>query len=465
MAVRTQSLVPFTITSIPDRLTPIYVTDKRIVTTTAGTGAVVRLNRLQGATFSMDTPVTEISEMGAQFRVGGIDDLGESKFKLDFATVSIQNLAALTATTVLTGSGQVTNIGLTQFQNAQVDLIRLVADPTNTVFGTLYMQDCVIDDYAIDVKEKSMPMDTVNGRGPNATFFPGFVLPKTYVVQAADVSSNSIPITSVLGADEAPVQIYLPGSNTPPSYWQQNGSKYFLKVEQIPGAVLTNTPVRYTETASPAAQTVTYNSGTKVLAFPAGKLAAGDLIRLVFLSYNTDSFPLTVPANTPDTTERAAVAARLAPVKISANQLVRVQSASVKFSLKRDHVQGVGENAIVYGVPAIPDVSIDFDIKEYDLTLLSLLQTGSPNLTSQGGTIQNDFADLNYLTRVQLANAVPFSILVNDPFNVGVTLVSFTSPQIVVKGLDYSSSNKADNTVKVTALDITGNLTVSFTHP
>jgi hypothetical protein len=413
----------------------------------------------------MDTPVTEISEMGAQYRVGGIDELGEAKFKLEFAAVSMANLAALVGTTINTTSGATTSIGLTQFQTARVDLIRMVADPNNNIFGTLYLQDCVIDDYMVDVKEKSMPMDTLNGRGPNATFFPGFVQCKTYVVQSADVSSNSIPVSAVLGADEAPVQIYLPTSGTAPSYWQQNGSKWFLKVEQIPGANLANAPVRYTETASPAALTVTYNSSTKVLAFPTGSLTAGDLIRLVFWSYNTDQFPTSVPSSTPDTSERAAVSARLVPVKISTSQLSRVQSASVKFSLKREHVQGVGENSIIYGVPSIPDVTVDFDVKEYDLTLLSLLQTGSPNLSNAGGSIQNDFEDLNYITRIQLANAVPFDITVNDPFNVGVTLVKFDTPQLVVKGLNYSMTNKADNTVKITAIDIQGKLTISYTHP
>lgn len=474
MAVKTSAIIPFPVTSIPDRLTMLYVADPTRTTTTAGTGAVVRLNRVQSANFGMDTPVTEVSEMGTQSRVGGIDELGEAKWKIDFNAVNINNLAALTGKKINATAASVTTIGLTDFQTAKLDIIRLVADPQNNVFGTLYMQDCVIEDYTVDVKVKGLASESLSGKGPNATFFPGYIIPKVYVVQAADVTSNSIPLSGVLGADEAPVQIFTPAAGQPPSYWQQNGSSYFLKVEQVTaanagtivgGASGNVLATRYYESGSAAATTVTYNSGTKVLAFPSGAIAAGDVIRLVFCSYNTDSFPTSIPATAPDTADRAGITARVIPIKINALGTSRIQSASVKFSLKRDHVQGVGENTLIYGIPSIPDVTIDLDVKESDPSLVSLLSTGSKNLTGQGGTIANDFQDLNYATRYELANALPFEIDLLDPFSVGVTLAKYTTTQLVVKGIDYTMSNKSDNTVKVSAMDIIGTLNISYTHP
>lgn len=464
--------MPFSVTSIPERLSPVYVADKRVNTaTTGGTigAAAVRLNRVTGASFNFATPVMEVIEMGSQFRVGGVDDLGEATFKLDFNDVGINNMAAVTGTVVNTSSGSTTNIGLTQFQSAQIDIFRFVADPQNNIFGTLYLQDCIMEEYSVEAREKGVVTETVSGKGPNALFFPGFVVPKVYIVSATDVTNGYIDLSSFIGADEQPVQLYNPTSGNAPTYWQQNGSLYFLKVEQIKGAVLTNNPTRFYETTNaytpPAASTVTYTPATKHLAFPASTLTNGDMIRLVFLTYNNDTFPLTVPTTSPDTTDRPGIPSRIIPVNINSNQVHRVQSCSIRFSFRREHVQGVGENQIIYGVPSVPDVAITLDSKEYDNTVLAMLSTGSPNFTSAGGTIASDLQDLNYITRKELATAYPLSITLDDPFNVGTVLASYTSPQVVVKGVDFASTDRADNTLRFTAIDIIGNFVISFTHP
>lgn len=576
MAVKTQALAPFNPTSIPDRLTPLYVADKTKVTTTAGTGAVQRLGRLQSASFGESVPITEVSEMGAVNRVGGVDMLGEAKIQLAFNEVSIDNLAAITGTPVLSGAGQTTNIGITQFQAAQADIIRLAADAQNNVFGTLYLQDCIVNDYTFDVKSSGVASGQVSGMGPNATFFPGFIIPKAYVVQAADVTNGYINLASVLGADEAPVQIFLPlgisaptisgvtattggtilagsykyivtalngvgetgqsneitivttgstsantiswaavpgatgynvyrtavggatgtelkiasnvqavsfvdtapGSpagafpgtngtattNAPPSYWQQNGAVYFLKIEKVPQANLTAATTRYYEANTPNGKTATFTPWNNHLAV-SDTLVAGDVFRLTFCSYNTNSLPLTVPNSSPATT-RAGIAARSVIVNVNAGQIKRIQSTQIKFSFKKEHVNGVGEPSIIYGPASIPDVAITFDLKEYDNRVLSALSTGSANMSDAGGTIRNDFQELGYATRFELnpANALPFSVAVNDPFS-AATLLTLSCPQFVVKDIDYGSTNKADNTIKVNAMDIQGALTISYTHP
>lgn len=467
MAIKTSALVPFPVTSIPDRATPLWIADKTL--TTASTGSTVaakRLNRVQSATFGMGTDVTEVSEMGSLARVGGVDALGESTWKVELQAVGINNIASLCGIPVATTSGATTSLGLTEFQNAQIDFFRMVADPQEDIFGTLYLQDCIIDDYTVDVKEKGTITESLQGRGPNATFFPGFFVPKTYVVKAADVTAGYIDLTSVFGADEAPVEIYLPAAGTPPSYWQDNGAQYFLKIEKVPGASLAAAPVRYYEALPTSASVATYDHTLKHLTL-SDPLVAGDLIRLVFVSYNTDTFPTAVPFNTPDTTDRAAIADRLVPISIAAGQFKRVQSVSFKFSLKRDHVNGVGEKSIVYGVSQIPDVTISLDVKESDTSLLNQLQNASISNTSNGGTIKNDFLDLNYITRSQLdpANAISLVAAAYDPWAVNTVLATYSCAQMVVKKIDYASSNKADNTIKVDAEDIRGVLTVSYTHP
>jgi hypothetical protein len=467
MSIRTTALIPFPVTSIPDRNTPVLITDKSKVTaSTTTTAPVLRLNRLQSASFGMSTDVMEMSEMGTQNRVGGVDDLGEAKYKLEFEAVGINNLANLCGVPVSTTSGATTSIGLTQFQQAQIDFIRLVASGDENVFASMYLQDCIIDDYSVDVKEKGSITESFSGRGPNATYFPGFFIPKNYVVQSADVAAGYIPTASVLGADEQPVEIFIPATGQPPSYWQQNGSQYFLKIERIPGANTANAAVRYFENNPNNSHVATYDHTTGHLTL-SDTLVAGDLIRFVFCSYNTDCLPTAIPATTPDTTDRPGISSRLVPIKIGAGQFYRVQSVSMKFSLKRDHVQGVGENSIIYGVSSIPDVTVSFDVKESDMTLLNQLQNNTTVNTNNGGTIKNDFLDLNYLTRTQLdpANAIPFNVQTFDPYSVGEVLVAYNTPQLVVKDIDYASTNKADNTIKVSAIDIQGILNISFTHP
>lgn len=613
MSIRNTSLVPFKLTSIPDRYTAVYVADQTKVTASAGTGATTRLNRLQGGTFSMSTKVDDVVEMGATYRPGGIDNLGEIKWSLTWNAVGIGNLAALTGQTVPTNPGSSLTIGQTQINAATVDFFRLVGDAQGNIFGTLYMPDCIIDDYGVDAKESGMITENASGRGPAAVFFPGFIVPKTYLATATDVTNGYLSVGSILGADESIVQIFLPNQGAPPSYFQQNGASYFLKIEKVPGANLANPTTRYFEhevntfqspvtaptttyttpsgfaidtcqvgqqvslglgtanaeivTITAVAQAVNTNSGSSTVAsagsatitpasmagievgvtlhcvntagtnsenvqvtaittttftatfastktagflittaapsfqatfakthaigdsicgalsatsnyqgnaafiatgnklFLGEAITAGDLFRLHIMTYNTDSFPTAIPNSSPDTTDRAAVAARLVPLKINAATTNRVQSASYKMSLKRDHVNGLGETKNVYGISSVPDVAVDFDVKETDLSLLSQLQTGSKNLTTQGGTIQNDFEDLNYLTRVQLnaSTAVPSSISLFDPFDASKLLCTWSLPQMVVESIDYASSNKSDNTVKVKAMDIQGNLSVTYT--
>jgi hypothetical protein len=518
----------------------------------------------------------EVSEQGALNRVGFVDELGEAKFKLEMNAVSVNNLAHILGTPFdPTTSGQTFSVSVTDFNNARLDIMRMVADGQNNIYGSLYMQDGIIDDYTISAKTKGMATETINGRVPNATFFPGFFCPKTYLVSSADVTNGYLTVSNVIGTDEQPVEIYLPtvlttptsftatGSGTGgtiaagtyfyrmsavngigetlasiehsvtttgttssvalacstvtgatsyniyrgsdsgaetlydtsvsdtytdtgapthsnaaktlpflnttavPSYWQQNGAQYFLKIERIPGGSLTANPIRYYEANSPNGKTATYNHTNTHLTL-SDTLVDGDVFRLVFVSYNTDTVPTTVPANTTDSTQyqdRAGIPDRMIPININAAFIDRVQSADLKLSLKRDHVQGLGENTIIYGPTQIPDVELSFDIKETDLTLLSLLSTGSANLTSQGGTIANDWQDLNYITRVNLATIVPFSIVINDPYNVGTTLATYSCPQIVVKSIAYSSTNKSDNTVKVSASSVTGSMSVSYVVP
>lgn len=570
MSAPTSSIVPFSISSLPSRLTSVMVADKTTTTQSTGTtAAVLRLNRLQSASFDTKTPDVQVEEMGAQLRVGMLDELGEMSYKLEWADVGARNIANFLGVAFdPTAPGATFSAGLTEFQNASIDFIRLVADPKNNAFSTQYYQDCILDDFEVMGKNTGLVTNSVSGRGPNGVAAPGYFIPKIYAATSTDATNGYLSVDTILGSNEIPVEIYLPtavaipvglagtpttgtgtlaagtypyrvaarnkvgstlactavsvvlsltgeialswtassgatsydvyrggefiknvstnsytdnGSDTPnpailppgigttavPSYWQQNGAQYFLKIEKLPGGSLTATPVRYYEANSPNGKTATYNSGTGHLT-PSDPVVAGDVYRLVFFSYGCDSYPTTIPASSVDTLnfeDRAGVLGRTAPVTISAGEISRVTSLSIKFTLKRDHVQGMGENAIVYGVPAVPDVAISMTVKETDLEMLALLTTGSTELTSQGGTIASDWQDLNYLTRYGFATATPLVLKINDPFAVNSTLISYTCPQMAVTGPGYKSTQKADNEITLSAVETQGNLLLAATVP
>lgn len=588
----------------------LYVADQRIVATTTGTGAVARINRAQTLSLGLATGVTEITELGAKYRPGGIDDLGEVRWSISWNSVGIGNIASITSTVVPTAAGASVTIGADQINASTVDILRLIADNAGNVIGTFYAQDCITSDYRVEAAERGVVTETVSGSGPSAVIFPGFIIPKVYVAQAADVTAGYLSLGSILSASEQIVQIFRPGQGQPPSFYQQNGANYFLKIEKVPGGVLTNPPVRYFEhvysslqrattvgtiwvtpndfspgissvgnvvtfglgtaniesatvlqvastvntnsgsstatvgasTITPASMlgifpgvslqtvnangtnaetvTVTATTGTSFTAtFASTKTAgflittkapsiqvtlasthaagdginnkldaaqgqsgeatyvnatgrlylgdafvAGDAFRLVIMSYNTDTSLPTVIPNNPDTTDRPGVNTRLTPLKINGLNANRVSRASFAMSLRRDHVNGIGEPAIVYGISGVPDVAIDMDVRETDLSLLNQLAWGTKNLSSQGGTIANDFQDLNYVTRLNLANAVPASITLSDPFDATKTLCTWNSPQVVTTDITYSSTGRADNTVRITARDITGNFTITATN-
>lgn len=612
MAVRTTSIVPFSVNNIPDRFTPVFVSDDTAVATTAGTGATKRLNRLQSASFSMATGLVDVVEMGAKYRPGVIDDLGELTWNASWNAVGINNLAAITGTAVPTAAGASVTISADQINNSSVDFIRLVAGSDGNVFGTLYCQDCITLDYRVEAAERGVVTETASGRGPSAVFFPGYVIPKVYVASAGDVSAGYLSIASILSASEQIVQIFNPALGQAPSFYQQNGANYFLKIEKVPGAVTTNPLVRYFEntwagvqtaiavatqyttpnalsnqsiqvgskitmglgtanvetvtvlavasqantnsaastatvgasTITPASMlgivqaatlqvvnadgsnpetiTVTSVTGTTFTAtFASTKAAgflitskspsfqaaftkthaigdsitpqlnaqqggngyatynpttqriylgdafvAGDAFRLVIMSYNTDtSLPTSIPTTSPDTTDRPAVSTRFTPIKIGLANVNRASRAHMALTLRRDQVQGIGENAIAYGVSGVPDVAVDIDVRETDIGFLSQLATGSRNLTSQGGTIANDFQDLNYITRAGIVTAQAGTIALYDPFNASRILCTWSVPQVVVTDIAYASTSRADNTIRVTARDAIGNMSVTSTNP
>lgn len=429
--------------------------------------------RTESITTSLQTPTTPVIELGTNFDIGEFDDLGESKIALTNYDVGPTVISLLTGVPVNITSASVTTFGFNQLQSANIDLVRQFADPNGNVFASMFMCDNILEEFGFSLKAKSVAMENYNLMGFNMMMFRGYFITKAYVVQAGDVAGNSFAITSLLGANEAPVAIPVPTAGQPASYWVQRGCISFMKIERYrsgQGFTL------YTESSgAPSAKGIAqYASGPKTLTFFAGDLVLGDVFYLTFASYGSnvvkDDFNNAVnfsviPTNTVDTSDPIAVSTRLTPFTISAANVPRGQQLDMKMSLKRERAEGIGDVTGVYGPPDAPTVSVTLDVKATDQKLLALLQTGSQLGTGDGGTLAGDFFDPNLMTRNQLVSATPIVATINDPRNAGVVVKTYTIPTAVMKSFDDTASNKAAVTRKFSGVDRVGNISVSYTHP
>lgn len=202
-----------------------------------------------------------------------------------------------------------------------------------------------------------------------------------------------------------------------------------------------------------------YNSNTKKFRF-GDELGTGDSIRALFSSFQTNSTPSQVGVTSLDTTSLPGVPGRDTPVTISAFQIPRVQSASIKVTISRKQVQGCGEDEIVYGTAGVPKIDYSLDVLKTDNQLLSLFSSGSTDMAAVG-----DVFPIDYIVRYQLANPQSFLVQIKNPNNNGQVIKSYTGTQPVFGTFSEAGSSEAELTQKFSGQDYAGALTISATTP
>ena len=475
MGISTTAIPPSTpVTEIPSRFSPIYVVNKTgviagIANSTTTNSICAQLFRADTAEAQHDTPTTPVEELGTNFHVGEYDDIADAKLHINSYDVGPTNISLLTGKAIDTVSTHVTHFGFNDLATAVVDVHRQFADPNGNVFASMFMSDLVISEFGFDLKKKSAAMEDYQLQGFNMMLFRGFTQTKIYNVLSGDQTAGFFVISGILGTDEQAVALNIPSGGQPASYWIQRGCYNFLKIERYrPGVGF----LRFKEVLSTptVTGTVLYTPGTFKLTFfgtgPTGDINTGDIFFLSYGTYKTNVANYkTIPTTTADSSDPVAVPTRLTPFTIAANNVSKGSALSMKMALKRDRAEGIGDVDGVYGPPNAPEVQISLDVNTTDMALNSLMQTGSPLGTDNGGTVAGDYVDPNYWTRVQLGTATPVVAVLYDPRASNVAVKTYTIPTAVFKSYANTSSTKGVVTSKYSGMDRVGNVDVAYTHP
>jgi hypothetical protein len=464
------------VTEIPGRFSPLVVVDKRnianITTSTATSAQLAYLPRAESASHDFNTPLQDVVELGANFRVGDYDDIPENKISISNYDVGPTAISLITGKMV--ASTGTTTFGFNELNEANVDIIRQFADPNGNIFYSEYMGDHVIEEYDASLKAKSASMETYSLVGFNTAGFRGQIQCKAYIAQSADATAHSFSISSILGANEAPYPIPIPSGSSPASYWVQTGRINFLKIERWRPSTGFIRLSEVATTGAVAAGKCNYTAGT--LTFFPSDLATGDVFLLTYMTYKSNVTAMStlsgltginysaIPQLSTDTSDPVAVPTRLTPITIAAYNIPRGQSFDIKMTLKRDRAEGIGDPDGIWGPSDAPEVALSLEVKMTDASLNGILQNGNPNGSDAGGSTSNDFFDPNEATRNALATDVPITVTINDPRNSGTVLKTITSPNAVMYQRTVSTPTKGPATVKYTGKDVVGNIVVSVTH-
>ncbi len=206
---------------------------------------------------------------------------------------------------------------------------------------------------------------------------------------------------------------------------------------------------------SPASGYCLFNPMSNALIF-GDTLVATDVIRVLFASYATNSTPTTIGTSPTDSTSFAGVPGRLTPISIASYQIPRCTGATIKVTIPRKPVQGIGENQIVYGTAGVPDISYSVDAVATDNELIMALQTGS-TLSGAGG----DIYSADYITRYMNTNANDLVVSIKSPNANNVTVKSYTGGHPVFSSFAESGNANGELTQKLSGKDMSGSFTIT----
>lgn len=305
------------------------------------------VNRAQSIDVNANVPTEVIEELGNTSHAGVVSAPAEVSF----------NIAAfdtgLDLCRNLTGKPAATSFTLNDFASAQVDYTGVVRDNGGNFFRSVYVKNACINsiNYAYDTAGNAI--ESYSFLGDNLTVFDGYVLTKTYTIQAADVSNGYFAVP-IQGA-EAPIQ------TKANSYFD---GAFFLRVTRSFNGVATNLV---------EGNDYTYASATKRIS--SGGLAVGQVWTMVFYSAVTGTamapvFNTTIPA----------IRGEYTPVSIGVSAktwIPRLQSARIGINLNQKRVPELGSKKVLFAPGSAPNISGSFSVLMNDLSLRKLLTYGS----------------------------------------------------------------------------------------
>ncbi len=206
---------------------------------------------------------------------------------------------------------------------------------------------------------------------------------------------------------------------------------------------------------NPATGYVVFNPVTNALVF-GDTLVATDGIKVIFASYGTNSVPATIGTSPFDSSSFPGVPGRLTPISIGSYGIPRVSQASMKVAIARKHVQGIGENEIIYGTAGVPKITYSVDVVATDNELIMALQTGSTTAGAGGDIYSQD-----YTTRYMLANANPLLINIKSPNANNFVVKSYSGNHPTFTSIAESGGANGELTYKLSGEDYSGSITIT----
>lgn len=307
------------------------------------------VNRAQNIDVNASVPNEVVEELGNQNHAGIVSAPAEVSLSLSVFDTGMDLGRSLT------GKPAAASLTLGDFAGARVDYVGVVRDNVGQFFRSVYVKGACINSINLGYDTAGNAVEGYGLSADNLTVFDGYVITKTYTIQAADQTAGYFTLPAE-GA-ENPVQ------TKTDSYF---GGAYLLRVTKKSGETITvlaeGTDYTYTPATKRIAQVVP------------GSMAEGQEWTVVFYSAAVGT-----PLNPAFSGTIPAVRGEFTPVSIGVSAktwIPRLQSANIAVNLQQKRFPQLGSKQVLFAPGGVPAVSGSFSVLMNDLSLRKLLTYG-----------------------------------------------------------------------------------------
>lgn len=333
--------------------------------------------RVQRFDWPANLPTTEIDELGRKLHVGTSRDIPEVTVTFEAFDVSHNTFSYLTGYTPNTFP--FSGASVTEFKN--VDMIGQIRDAsTLNIVNALYVKRGIVTgmDATFGVRDNSTVSYTISANSKKELKQP-VIYENFTIVTATGVQTLLYTPTWLTRTSGYLLDAYRTGTDGATQYLDENTD--------------------YTVTGA----NVNFNGNSTV---------AGDIVWVTYTS------PQDLTFQTLDDSNPAAIHGKYVPLAISANNIPRVQNATIRVAFNAEQILEMGGLGKPVGYEiGIPSVTGDVTVLKTDNELLDILEGAS-------APIEND---IEYTL-----TTLPLKIQLKDPANPGTTKLTYYVPSITI---------------------------------
>lgn len=364
---------------------------KEIALKIVGPLDVFLASRVQRLDMPTNIPTTDIDELGNPLHAGTTQSAPEVSATFQAMDVSVKVFSALTGTdpTSYPAAGvSITNLG-------EIDVIAVVKDASVADYiKTAHLRRCQIESFTFTYSLDGESTEEYNVTGSKKRWF------KNDVIVDVFTSSPSSPQTLT----QTPIQLknsdWLMTVRADGTYFDEVASSPSTEEYSVSGTTLT-----FDDSGSPATVIAIYHAN------PAG-------------TNWTDVSDATIPA---------AIRGRDVQPVISAFNIERVQSVTIRGTIPNERVEEMGNRDAVGYITQVPQVTGDITVLDTDTELISLFTTGHLNP-----------ADTEFDACEFTASGIQLLVEINDPatgcFDASSILKTVRLPAITITSEGHTSN-------------------------